>query len=1136
MTTHRSSSTPNVRSTTFRSLLIILAALTLSAVAVGATKPGIKVFDIPAGDAVDTLKRAAQQAGLEIMYPAETVRGVKTNAVKGEFTPREALDQMLARTKLTVVQDERTGALAVTRAPEQPAPPPASPSEPRAGPSASTLPSATAVAARNSGEETVQLSPFEVRTDKDTSYGALNSTSITRFNTELDKVPVSADVFTEDFMRDVGVTTVEQLLGDYGAGTGMVLATPDSDSNNNQPGDRFSVSQIGVRGLSGGNIRRDGFSIGGTNTNDTNTWNVERVEVIRGPQGLLYGAGGAGGTIVASSKQARFNRKTDRFSFRYDKYGSTRYELDANAGGKRVAARVVVLNDDVRYRRGVIGNKTQGYYTQFAFKLPMRSTLRLSGEYTANDRVIPVTLGGLNLSSADPRNNLRGPYILATHREGAIDPITGAAYPKGPILNGLFNWDTAWSLYGNASQENIINRTGTAILDTVWTSWLSSNVAVNVNRRSGLRYDNTQGLQAPQIGATNPTNDWRVGSSLSHRTDNSRQTSYRASLLATNDLFGKRAHSQTALGADYQASGSGTVQYAYYLSDANGNITRSPTNASNLGRTAIPNQFWSVTNGPVRYPVPTVGTQTIQAADGLYYTRDFIDPRGEQWVSANNPLGLAHFTQQGVSSSNNKAGFVDETKIGGVYISNYTGWFNDRFNTLLGYRETTTKTHNPNTTATIQQAYADKSKSNSSFNAGIDFKVSRSLRGYYGVSSTYNDASGSNDPLGNPPETTEGFGQEIGLKFSPANGKISGSLDYYWTKDKNQNYNYGTANRDLINPAGLNGTYDGIAGRNQWVSLDKNTSGLELILTAAPTRNWRIRFAATQSDGRVQKDKSFPIVYNDQFYTDNKGGVTYKDGSPVIVPVNPLTAPAGTPSVLSLRTQTDPATALKGVADTVQLTTAMLGSRSSPYYYGGVDSGGVPRDEPINGAIRNNNDAPVHNVLAFFNKPGVGTPLTGAVGLPISQVQYNWTDPANTGGMIVDARKGEMTVGYPALKFSLTNNYIFSDGWLKGFGAGCSINYAMDYRTYYYNNPDRSRLLFRAPNPGPQVNLILSYRRKVLKGRYEWLTQLNVTNVFNSYKIGLQPNNGTGFTNPNNIGASFYGQPREWAWTNTLSF
>jgi len=37
-----------------------------------------------------------------------------------------------------------------------------------------------------------------VQADADKSYGALNSASITRFNVAMEKMPVSADIFTED--------------------------------------------------------------------------------------------------------------------------------------------------------------------------------------------------------------------------------------------------------------------------------------------------------------------------------------------------------------------------------------------------------------------------------------------------------------------------------------------------------------------------------------------------------------------------------------------------------------------------------------------------------------------------------------------------------------------------------------------------------------------------------------------------------------------------------------------------------------------------------------------------------------------------------------------------------------------------
>jgi len=51
---------------------------------------------------------------------------VRTNALKGNYAPREALAHLVSGTELFVVQDERTGALAVDRIrpPAIPSPPP----------------------------------------------------------------------------------------------------------------------------------------------------------------------------------------------------------------------------------------------------------------------------------------------------------------------------------------------------------------------------------------------------------------------------------------------------------------------------------------------------------------------------------------------------------------------------------------------------------------------------------------------------------------------------------------------------------------------------------------------------------------------------------------------------------------------------------------------------------------------------------------------------------------------------------------------------------------------------------------------------------------------------------------------------
>jgi hypothetical protein len=147
-----------------------------------------------------------------------------------------------------------------------------------------------------SAADFVTLNPFEVKAEADNSYGALNSNSLTQFNTALDRTPVSADIFTAEFMRDIAVTSVEEMLNGYGAGAGTVMSNPDSDALSQQPGDRVGNQTIGIRGTGGGAIRRDGFAatgaannFGSTAVGITSTFDVERADVVRGPQGLLTG-------------------------------------------------------------------------------------------------------------------------------------------------------------------------------------------------------------------------------------------------------------------------------------------------------------------------------------------------------------------------------------------------------------------------------------------------------------------------------------------------------------------------------------------------------------------------------------------------------------------------------------------------------------------------------------------------------------------------------------------------------------------------------------------------------------------------------------------------------------------------------
>ena len=98
-----------------RRLVIFVAPASLVSTAREAVPAPKRHYDLIEGDASKTLRLFVEQSGVEIVYVVTKVRGVQTNAVRGEFAAREVLHRMLAGTALLLVEDAKTGAITVGR-------------------------------------------------------------------------------------------------------------------------------------------------------------------------------------------------------------------------------------------------------------------------------------------------------------------------------------------------------------------------------------------------------------------------------------------------------------------------------------------------------------------------------------------------------------------------------------------------------------------------------------------------------------------------------------------------------------------------------------------------------------------------------------------------------------------------------------------------------------------------------------------------------------------------------------------------------------------------------------------------------------------------------------------------------------
>ncbi len=290
-----------------------------------------QVYNLPRGDAAATLPLFADACGRPVVFLMDKVRGEQTNAVTGEFSPHEAIAHMLAGTSLVAYQDDTTGGFTVTRRPApvssgevevrstaQPQPPPnaMTPSKSRGvlhallalvAPIFTYGQDSNAEATKKPDDEMVVLSPFTVTAAQDRGYHATNSISGTRLDTSIRDLPLSLEVITSDFIRDTGALNLREALryspgivlqSQYDSPLSATLTTIDSPENaqaNNPEGATRSSNQstVKIRGFITDRTLRDGL----LRQAATDTINIERVEVLRGPSALLYGIGNFGGVV-----------------------------------------------------------------------------------------------------------------------------------------------------------------------------------------------------------------------------------------------------------------------------------------------------------------------------------------------------------------------------------------------------------------------------------------------------------------------------------------------------------------------------------------------------------------------------------------------------------------------------------------------------------------------------------------------------------------------------------------------------------------------------------------------------------------------------------------------------------------------
>jgi catecholate siderophore receptor len=118
-------------------------------------------------------------------------------------------------------------------------------------------------------------------------------------------------------------------------------------------------------------------------------YNVEQVEILRGPNALLFGRGGAGGVVNRVTKKAEIGQDFNAYSLSLDTFGATEVYLDRNVAiDETTAFRINAYVDTYENHRDFSDGSGYGVNPSFKFELSDQTTLDVSLEVVDYDRSI----------------------------------------------------------------------------------------------------------------------------------------------------------------------------------------------------------------------------------------------------------------------------------------------------------------------------------------------------------------------------------------------------------------------------------------------------------------------------------------------------------------------------------------------------------------------------------------------------------------------------------------------------------------------------------------------------------------------------------------------------------------------------
>ncbi|MEP7244761.1 MAG: TonB-dependent receptor [Gammaproteobacteria bacterium] len=325
--------------------LLALACLSIGVANVRAEpSPRSLRFDITSQSLAQALRSYGQISGQEIIFTQDLVDGKTVAALKGDYTAQAALERLLERTGLTA--ERSTSGVLMIRRSEQP--------------TKTFYAAAPRVVAFTDGAAagSTQASSGAAPADAQDVLQEITVTS-TRQAQPLSKVPLSVVATDQETLDKQGVRSADDLMrltpsitfgqgGEY-YGTGQTnISIRGIQSTSGVPTTGVYIDDTPIQS-------RTGISPSLTNAYPK-IFDLNRVEVLRGPQGTLFGTGSMGGAVRFITPDPVY--ATPEFYARSEmnstRHGDTGYELGLAGGAP-------LVEDVLGFRASFWHQKEGGY-------------------------------------------------------------------------------------------------------------------------------------------------------------------------------------------------------------------------------------------------------------------------------------------------------------------------------------------------------------------------------------------------------------------------------------------------------------------------------------------------------------------------------------------------------------------------------------------------------------------------------------------------------------------------------------------------------------------------------------------------------------------------------------------------------